>query len=486
MKRVSHNRPRLVSVASLAVGALCLAATAMSTSCLPGRDHLAIVSPPLRAFKPEAPKRIELQNGLVVYLVEDHELPLVHGSVVIRGGSLAEPEAKTGLMEIYGEVWRTGGTTARTGDQLDDDLESRAAKVETSGDSDSTGVSFSCLKGDLDYVFDAWLEVLQKPTFREEKIALAKAQLATGIARRNDSAGEIMGRESAKLAYGPRSPIARYAEYATVKAITQADLVAWHQQHLRPNLMIVSVVGDFDAAAMERKLRAAFESLPRGEGLPAVDLAIAEPAPGVYLVEKNDVNQSSIRMLHLGTTKRDPDYHAIVVANEVFGGGFSSRLFSTLRTKKGLAYSVGGGVGADYAHPGVTRLAIGTKSRTTGAAIDGLFAELDRLKTEPPTDAEVQRAKDSILNSFVFRYDSKSKLMRERMLLEFYGYPKDFVEQFKVGVEKVTAVDVARVLGKHFDKARMRIVVVGKPADFDKPLSAYGPVKKLDIKIPGP
>ena len=96
MKRVSHNRPRLFSVARLTVGALCLAATAMSTSCLPGRDHLAIVSPPLRAFKPEAPKRILLQNGLVVYLVEDHELPLVHGSVVIRGGSLAEPEAKTG------------------------------------------------------------------------------------------------------------------------------------------------------------------------------------------------------------------------------------------------------------------------------------------------------------------------------------------------------------------------------------------------------
>lgn len=469
---------------SVWVGALAL--SCVVSACIPGRDHRNIVAPPLRAFTPEQPKRVVFGNGLVVYMIEDHNLPLVSGSVILRGGSLAEPENKTGLVELYGEVWRTGGTTARTGDQLDDDLEMRAAKVETGGDSDSTSVSFSCLKGDVDYVFDAWLEVLQKPAFREDKLALAKAQLATGIARRNDSASEILSREAAKLAYGPRSPIARYAEYKTLRAITQGDLVAWHQQHLRPNLMLVSLVGDFDSAVMEKKLRAAFEGMPKGDPLPPVDLAITEPAPGVYLAQKNDVNQSSVRMMHLGTTKRDPDYHAIVVANEVFGGGFSSRLFSTLRTKKGLAYSVGGGIGADYAYPGVTRMGIGTKSRSTAAAIEGLFAELERLKTEPPTADEVQRAKDSILNSFVFRYDSKAKLMRERILLEFYGYPKDFVEQFRVGVEKVTAADVARVLGKHFDKARMRILVVGKPADFDKPLSAFGPVKTLDITIPGP
>src|SRR6266568_4488135 len=130
--------------------------------------------PPLPAFKPQQPKRIQLSNGMVIFLQEDHELHLIGGTARIRGGSVNEPAGKTGLIDIYGEVWRTGGTKAQTGDQLDDFLEVRAAKVETGGGPDSTTISFSCLKGDLDDVFKAFLDVLQNPEFRAEKIDIAK------------------------------------------------------------------------------------------------------------------------------------------------------------------------------------------------------------------------------------------------------------------------------------------------------------------------
>src|ERR1035441_3394673 len=126
--------------------------------------------PPLAAFKPQQPKRIELKNGMVIFLQEDHELPLIDGTARIRGGSVNEPANKAGLMDIYGEVWRTGGTKTQTGDQLDDFLEVRAAKVETGSSSDSTSINFSCLKGDLDDVFKAFVDVLQNPEFRPEKI----------------------------------------------------------------------------------------------------------------------------------------------------------------------------------------------------------------------------------------------------------------------------------------------------------------------------
>ena len=133
--------------------------------------------PPLPAFKPQQPKRIELANGMVIFLQEDHELPLIDGSARIRGGSINEPPTRIGLVDIYSEVWRTGGTKTQTGDQLDDFLEVRAAKVETGGSSDSTTISWSCLKGDLDDVFKVFADVLQNPEFRPDKIDIAHVRL---------------------------------------------------------------------------------------------------------------------------------------------------------------------------------------------------------------------------------------------------------------------------------------------------------------------
>ena len=220
--------------------------------------------PPLPAFKPQQPKRIELPNGMVIFLQEDHELPLIDGTARIRGGSVNEPANKTGLIDIYGEVWRTGGTKSQTGDALDDFLEVRAAKVETGGGPDSTTISFDCLKGDLDDVFKAFLDVLRNPEFRADKIDIAQKEEQDGISRRNDDVGEIAQRESVKLAYGADNPYARMPEYATVAAITRQDLIDWHEKYVHPNNIILGITGDFDSAAMEARLRAAFESWPKG------------------------------------------------------------------------------------------------------------------------------------------------------------------------------------------------------------------------------
>jgi len=192
-----------------------------------------------------------------------------------------------------------------------------------------------------------------------------------------------------------------------------------------------------------------------------------------------------VQMVDLGTLRNNPDYYAIDVFNEFFGGSFSSRLFSNIRSKKGLAYAVGGGIGTDFDHPGILRLFMGTKSKTTAAAIDAFNVELDALKTNPATPEELTKAKEAILKSFVFRFDSKEKVLRERMSYEFYGYPEDFLEKYRVGIEKVTQQDVTRVAGKYVHKDQLAVLVVGKAADFDRPLSSFGPVTTLDISIPG-
>jgi zinc protease len=449
-------------------------------------DWQKIKVAPLPDFHPAAPKRIELSNGMVIFLQEDHELPLIDGVARIRGGSRSVPADKTGLMDIYGEVWRTGGTKTQNGDQMDDFLEIRAAKVETGPGIDSSTISWSCLKEDFGDVFKAFNDLLRQPEFRQEKIDLAKGELYDAISRRNDDIGDIAAREAAKLAYGKDNPYARNPEYATVAAVTREDLLGWYQQHVQPNNIILGVVGDFDSAAMEATLREAFESWPKGPGVTGPKIEFNPEKPGYYLVSKEDVNQSSIQMVDLGTTRDNPDYYAINVFNEAFGGGFSSRLFRNIRTALGLAYAVGGGIGARYDHPGILRLDVGTKSATTIESIQALYQQIDDLDKNPISQEEVQRAKDSILNSFVFNLDTPEKILRERMAYEFYGYPTDFLEQFRAGIEKVQVADVARIVPKYLHKDQLKVLVVGNPADFDKPLSSLGPVTNVDITIPPP
>jgi zinc protease len=442
--------------------------------------------PKLPAFHPAQPKRIELPNGMVVFLQEDHELPTIDGTARIRGGERSIPANKTGMIDVYGEVWRTGGTKSQTGDQLDDFLEQRAAKVETGGDIDSTTVSWSCLKEDFDDVFRVFEDLLKNPEFRAEKIEIAQKGMYDGISRRNDDPTQIAGREAAKLVYGASNPYARSPEYATVAAITRQDLVEWHGRYVHPNNIILGVVGDFDSAKMEARLREAFASWPKGPAATDPEIKPDPAKPGYYEVDKTDVNQSNIQMVALGITRKNPDYFATSVFNEAFGGGFSSRLFNDIRTTKGLAYAVGGGVGAGWDHPGILRMTVRTKSTTTVESIQALAEEMGDLAKRPIDDTEIKRAKDAILNSFVFRFDSPEKVLQEKMAYEFYGYPLDFLENFQREIEKVTKEDVARVAAKYIHREQMAVLVVGNTKEFDKPLSSLGTVKKLDITIPPP
>jgi zinc protease len=152
----------------------------------------------------------------------------------------------------------------------------------------------------------------------------------------------------------------------------------------------------------------------------------------------------------------------------------------------GLAYSVGGGIGARFDHPGILQLAMGTKSGSTVEAIQALYGQIDELKTKPVADAEIARAKDTILNAFVFNFDTPDKVLRERMAYEFYGYPADFLERYRSGIEKVTTADVARIIPKYLHKDQLAVLVVGNTAEFDKPLSSLGAVSDVDITIPPP
>ena len=476
---------RTIAVAALATLLPLSAAVAQSTIPSSYKD---IKTPKLREVKVPQPKRIQLANGMVIFLMEDHELPLIRGTARIRGGARDIDASKTGLAGIYGSAWRTGGTESRTGDQLDEFLEARAARVETGASEDSTNVRMDILKGDFDAVFPVFVELLQKPAFRQEKIDLAKTQAASGISRRNDDARGIGEREAAKLGYGPNSPYSRTSEYATINSITRDDLVAFHKRFVHPNNMIVGFVGDFDSAAMESKLRAAFESWPRGPEAPKVaPRDVSSAKTGVYFVPKDDVTQSNIYLVTGGGILRsDPDYYAVQVMNEILSGGFSGRLMNKIRSEMGLAYGVGGGVGTEWDRPGLFRIWMGTKSESTAEAVTALRNEVAALTSKPFSADELALAKETLLNSFIFTMDSKAKILNQQMGLEFYGYPADYYGKYVSSIQQVTAEDVARVAKKYVSPDKLSVLVVGNQKDFGTPLTTLGSVSNIDITIPEP
>ncbi len=467
----------------VAAAALFLGSTAPAQS--PQQPWTKIPIPPLHTFHPTEPTRVDLQNGVTVFLQEDRELPFIDGFIRVRGGSRDVPADKVGLVSLYGSAWRTSGTATHPGDKLDDLLAAEAAHVETAGGQAATSISFSGFASDFDQLLGISLDLLQHPSFKQPKLDLAKQGAVAGILRRNDDPQEVAEREAVRIAYGKNNPYGRQAELATVRAVTLTDIQAWHDKTVAGANLIVGVIGDFDTKAMEAKLRAAFGPIPKGTEFASITIPFHDPAPGVYFANKGDVNQSTVYMVGLGTREDNPDFYALSVMNEIFSGGFGSRVVQNVRTKLGLAYDVGGNFGAAYDHPGLFAVSLGTKSASTVPAAKATLDEVRRLRTDPPTDDELRSAKDQLLNGFIFRYDTPEKVLNEQVTLAVYGYPADFLDRYRAGVERVTAADISRVAQKYIQPDKLAIVVVGNGPTIDPPLAGLGTVKTLDLTIPG-
>jgi len=439
---------------------------------------------PLNPIKMPKVEKAELPNGIKLLLVEDPEYPTIDLWAMVRTGSVFEPASKVGLASLTGQVLRTGGTKTKTGDQIDKELDTLAASVSTGIGQTSAYLSISVLKEDFEKALGILADILTEPAFREDKIELAKLQQKTSISRRNDNISSITFREFNKLMYGQDSPYARHTEYATLDAITRQDMINFYNAYIHPNNTSMAIWGDFKSADMINKIKAALGKWPKGkastEAWPKVSYDYKYT---VNFIDKPDVNQSNIMLGHIGGLMNNPDYPALSIMNSVLS---FERMFKRVRTDEGLAYSVWGDYGASYIYPGVFSCGVQTKSQSTVYAIDIMLKELKKITEQEVLDEELARAKDGFLNSYVFNFESKSQIVNRLMTLAYYGYPLDFTEKIKAGVEKVTKADVLRVAKKYLQPDKVQILVVGKKEDFDKPLSSLGSVKVIDISIPAP
>jgi zinc protease len=454
------------------------------------KHYTELTFPPLPEIQIPEYTKFQTKNGITVFLMEDHELPLVGGTAMFQTGERFEPEAKVGLASITGEVLRTGGTKSRSADQLNQELEQRAASVEAGVGTTSGQASFSALSEDLEAVFGLFAEVVQEPVFAQEKIDLAKTQRRGAIARRNDQPESIVGREFNKLIYGEESPYARTVEYSTLSNISREDIVRFYQQYFHPNNMLLGIVGDFDSKKMRSLIEAKLGQWQPAPGFKTPGLQAVSQAKtgGIFLVNQPHLSQSYIQMGHLGGQLDSPDYPALSVMNEVLSS-FGGRLFNEVRSRQGLAYSVYGVWNPRYDYPGVFIAGGQTRSDATVPFIKSIFSEIQRIQTTPISEQELKAAKDSVLNSFVFNFRDPGQTLSRLMRYTYFGYPEDFIFRYQRGVEATTVADVQRVAQTYLKPDQVTTLVVGNAAAIQPPLSSLGSdiqVAEIDITIPQP
>jgi zinc protease len=432
--------------------------------------------------------RFELKNGMTVYLMEDHELPLVSGTALIRTGDRFEPGSKVGLAGLTGAVMRSGGTQSHSPDELNQILEQRAASIETGIGSTSGSASFNALSEDLSEVFNLFAEVIQQPAFAPEKFNLAKLQTQGGIARRNDDPNGITGREFEKLLYGDKSPYARVVEYATIETISRDDLIEFYQQYFRPSNLLLGIVGDFDSKTMRSQIESKFGAWNPTLQAPKSDLPTVAQAnqSGIFFVDQPLLTQSYIQMGHLGGQLNSPDYPALSVMNAVLSG-FGGRLFNEVRSRQGLAYSVYASWSPQYDFPGVFVAGGQTRSDATVPFIKSVLGELEKVRTQPIATSELAFAKDSVLNSFIFNFQDPSQTLSRLLRYEYFGYPKDFIFQYRKAIEATSIADIQRVAKTYLQPNKIVTLVVGNQKEIQPTLASLGQkITAIDITIPQP
>jgi len=470
------KRQYRISAAAVAAALLLLALPGI------GQKHpRELAQAPGLVFKPDKPISFTLSNGIQGLYFEDKELPLVWMAGRFKGGSLWEPAEKAGLAGLTGTVLRTGGSKTRTGDRINEELEFIAASIEAAGGSEYLTVSANGLKKDFGKLVEIYADLVMNPAFPQDKLDLARNQSLEGMRRRWDQPFQVANMLAQERIFGADTPWGRRTTPATLKTVTREDLAAFHARFFAPNNMTIGVVGDVPLAEVKAALEKAFKGWPKKTvTLPALP-PLAEKADGTIYYAYKDTPQANMFLGHLGVRRNGPDQYKLDVMNNIFGGGgFTARLMKEVRSNRGLTYGIYGQVSAGLDRGGFM---VGSQLKAAQfvEALDLIKGIIADLQTNLVGDEEIETAKNSIINSFVFNFEQKNSLLNQLMILKLQGFPDNYYETYIDNIRKITKEDVREAAKKHIDPAKMIIIIVGDEKKFDKPLASVGKVKTIDL-----
>jgi zinc protease len=454
--------------------------------CLLPFDFLLATPPALPAFPPlkfhpPKPERIVMPNGLIIFLLEDHELPLIKLSITTRAGSLYEPADKVGLSNIFGPVMTDGGGEHYSPEQIRRALDVTGGSIGFSAGTESATGSLQCRAADFDKVFPMFTDLLLHPLFRGDYFNLEKDKAQEALRRMNDEPGDVARREFRKAVYGGAHPYARTPTPESIDRIKRKDLQAMHAAYFKPNVSMIALSGDFQSAAMKEKLTAALSGWAKATVVYPKVPVVRPPTEKALYYAQFPIDQSQIRIGRTGLARHDPDHFAFEIFNELWGGSATSRLFQIVRTQKGLAYQVAS-VFTEPADLGLMVVICQTRGPETLQAVRSIQEINQNIQTAPFTDGEIQFAKESIRNRFVENFTSSAQITEEILSMEFNGYPADYLDTYTDQVARVTRADLERVGKRLIQPDSWVTLIVGDLSTFDKPLSTIG--RPREIRIP--
>jgi zinc protease len=443
-------------------------------------DPRKLTFAPLEFSLPKS-DHLKLKNGIRVYFLEDHELPIVNMTALIATGSIYEPAEVTGLAGLTGGLIRSGGTQTLKPDQLDSELEFMASSIESGISEDSGSLSMSTLNKNLDRTLELYADVMMNPGFDQSRVDLNIKNTIEAIRRQNDDPKGIASREYIKALY-ENHPLGRVPTIDSVSKVTRDDMARFHKRYYSPGSIILAVSGDFNRKEMISKLEKLFGKWqPEEPKLPEVNAPDTTPKKQTLFARKQ-VSQSVVRMGHLGIEKNNPDQYAVRVMDYILGGGFTSRLTQEVRSNQGLAYHAGSRFDIGRRFPGTFMAETETKSGSTVKAITLMKEIIAGMTKEQVSEEELKQAKESIINSFIFGFTQANSIVTQQARLEYYGYPDGYLENFRDNIARVSRDDILRVAKKYLHPESMTILVVGDDKKFDQPLSALGEVREIKLE----
>jgi zinc protease len=430
---------------------------------LPSPDKINY--PQLQFNLPQA-QRVVMENGIVLYILEDHELPLINIKAVIRTGTMYDPYGKEGVAEMTAYVMRTGGTAKLNSTEIDSRFDFMAASASISMTLESAQVNFSGLNKDIDQGLDLLAQMLIQPAFEQNKFELARQLKDEELRRVKDDPHSLAFREFNRLIYSG-DPRGRFPSHKSLANIERDDLIKFHGNFFQPGNIMFAVSGDITKEQAVDKFRRYFGDW-KATGTP-----VKAPSPpqksnaGVYYIDK-EISQSTIISGQFAASKNDPDFYAFTVLDFITGsGGFPSRIFSVVRNNEGLAYSAGSFYRPKPAY-GVFGTYAFTKTSSTLKTLSLLDSVLENIQSNTITEKEIDWAKKSIKNGFIFSFATPEQIVWQQMSIEYEKLPADFLLNYRNKIEDVSLNNLNKVAVKYLDKTKNVVLILGDSKKFDE------------------
>lgn len=427
-------------------------------------------------------EKFTLKNGLTVYLMEQHEVPVINVSAILPAGAIYDGD-KAGLASLTASGLKYG-TVNFPKAKLDEELDFIGATVNTFASKESAGLSSKFAAKDKDKVLTIIKEMLTQPVFDQAEFEKEKKRVLVSLEQAKESPRSVIGSYFDKFIYGDHvyGNIVQ-GKISTVTTMTADDLKKFYKENYIPNGAAISIVGDFSAKEMKATITKLFSTWPKGKQTQANLAANTVNKPTgnrVLLVNKNDAKETTFYIGAPGISRNNPDYVAIDVVNTLFGGRFTSMLNDELRVNTGLTYGANSRF-TPLKNAGTFAISTFTAGKTTEAAIDKALEVLNKLHEKGIDETSLTSAKNYVKGQFPPRYETSGQLASLLTQMFWYGFNESYINNFQKNVDGLTVDKAKEIVARYFPKDKLQFVMVGKSADIKKIAEKYGPVTEVQI-----